>query len=203
MVEYRQILERRKGQRDQVLHELERSEQDLKLLNRQALYCEEAQLIIQTVAELTQNQLVFHVTEIVTLALASVFQNPYEFGIEFVQRRGRTECDLFFMRNGKQVDPMDASGGGAVDVAAFALQIALWSLGRPRYRNTLILDEPLKFLKGEDLPEKGALMIKEISERLGIQVIMVSHIPDQIEGSDRVFEMKLVRDKTVLKGGPS
>jgi hypothetical protein len=198
VTEYRQILERRKGQRDQVLHELEQSEQNLKLLNRQALYCEEAQLIIQTVAELTQNQLVFHIKELVTLALASVFQDPYQFGIEFVLRRGRTECDLFFIRNEKSVDPLSASGGGAVDVAAFALQIALWSLGRPRFRNVLILDEPLRFLKGNDLPEKGALMIKEISEKLGIQVIIVSHIPDQIEGSDKVFELKLVKDRSIL-----
>lgn len=200
MTQYRQILERRKGQRDQVLHELELLEQSLKLLNRQALYCEEAQLIIQTVAELTQNQLVYHVSELATLALASVFQDPYAFGMEFVLRRGRTECDLFFVRNEKRVDPLGASGGGAVDVAAFALQIALWSLGRPRYRNVLIIDEPLRFLKGDDLPEKGALMMKEISEKLGMQIIMVSHIPDQIEGSDKVIEMKLRDGRSYYQG---
>lgn len=193
MTEYRQILERRKGQRDQVLHELEQSEQSLKLLNRQALYCEEAQLIIQTVAELTQNQLVFHVSELVTLALASVFQDPYEFGMEFVLRRGRTECDLFFVRNKKRVDPLGASGGGAVDVAAFALQIALWSLGRPRYRNVLIIDEPLRFLS-RHYSLKAGEMLKEISEKLGMQIITVTHLEDIAQAADFLFEVSITKE---------
>jgi len=192
-------LERKKGQRDQVLKSLEVCEQDLRKWRRQAMYAEEAQLIIQTVAQQTQQQLKYHISELVTLALASVFEDPYEFEPEFVQRRGRTECDMWFVRNGVRIDPMDSSGGGAVDVAAFALQVALWSIGNPRARNVLIQDEPLKWLKGGDLPEKGARMIKEISTRLYLQIIMVSHIPDQIEGADKVINVKLKQGKSVVQ----
>lgn len=192
-------MERKKGRRDQILKNLEICEQDLKKWRRQAMYGEEAQLIIQTVAQQTQEQLNYHISELVTLALASVFEDPYEFKPEFVQRRGRTECDLWFVRDGVRIDPMSASGGGAVDVAAFALQVAMWSLRRPHTRNVLILDEPLKWLKGGDLPEKGALMIKEISNRLNLQIIMVSHIPDQIEGSDRIINVKLKQGKSIVQ----
>lgn len=192
-------MERKKGQRDQVLKSLEVCEQDLRKWRRQAMYAEEAQLIIQTVAQQTQQQLKYHISELVTLALASVFEDPYEFEPEFVQRRGRTECDMWFVRNGVRIDPMDSSGGGAVDVAAFALQVALWSIGNPRARNVLIQDEPLKWLKGGDLPEKGARMIKEISTRLYLQIIMVSHIPDQIEGADKVINVKLKQGKSVVQ----
>ncbi|NIU00181.1 MAG: hypothetical protein GWN01_04340, partial [Nitrosopumilaceae archaeon] len=52
------------------------------------------------------------------------------------------------------------------------------------------MDEPLKWLKGGDLPIKGSHMIKEISKKLGIQIIMISHSPELIEGADRVFEVK-------------
>ena len=34
-------------------------------------------------------------------------------------------------------------------------------------------------------------MVKEISDKLGIQVIMVSHIPDQIEGADKKIQVSL------------
>lgn len=183
--DYRIKIERLKGRKQQLETDLEKALFDISELSKQSVYCEQAQTIIQEVAQMTQEQLQYQVSELVTLALASVFENPYELELEFVQRRGRTEADLWFVRDGKRIDPMEASGGGAVDVAAFALRIALWSLAKPRTRNTLILDEPLKFLKGGELPEKGALMIKEISERIGLQIIMVSHIPDQIEGADQ------------------
>lgn len=187
----RQELERRRGRRDQLETEIETTEGKLRNLNLNARYCEEAQTIIQNVAQLTQAELEYHVGEIVTLAMAAVFEDPYELSVNFVQRRGRTETDLNFVRGGKEVDPLSASGGGAVDVASFALRVALWSLSSTRTRNTLILDEPCKWLKGGALPEKGALMIKEISDKLGIQIIMISHIPDQIEGADKRIHVQL------------
>jgi hypothetical protein len=156
-----------------------------------SIYCEEAQTIIINVASVTQQELEYHIGELVTLALASVWDDPYQFGVEFVQRRNRTECDMFFIRNGKRIDPLTASGGGAVDVASFALRMSLWSLANPRTRNTVIEDEPLKWLKGLDLPEKGAVMRKEISDKLGVQLISISHIPDQIDGADQRIEVKL------------
>jgi len=189
--EMRLELERRKGQRDQILKDLEQVEEDNKALYLLSIYCEEAQTILIEVAKITQTELEYHIGELVTLALASVWDDPYQFGVEFVQRRNRTECDLFFIRNGKRIDPLTASGGGAVDVASFALRMSLWSLANPRTRNTVIEDEPLKWLKGLDLPEKGAVMRKEISERLGIQLISVNHIPEQIEGADQRIEVKL------------
>lgn len=187
----RQELERRKGQRDRIQQDLERTEEVVRKLILQARYCEEAQTIIQNVAQLTQAELEYHVSELVTLAMAAVFEDPYSLEVEFVQRRGRTETDLWFVRNDSKIDPLSASGGGAVDVASFALRVALWSLAPVRTRNVLILDEPLHFLKGEVLPEKGSTMIKEISEKIGLQIIMVSHIPDQIEGADRVFNVSM------------
>jgi len=188
---YRNILEQRKGHRDRIIEDLKQSEEQVRKFILQARYCEEAQTIISTIAQLTQQELEYHTGELVTLAMAAVFEDPYKLEVEFVQRRGRTETDLWFVRGDSKIDPMSASGGGAVDVASFALRVALWSLARPRTRNVLILDEPLHFLKGGDLPEKGALMMKEISDRLGLQIIFISHIPDQIEGADRRIHVSI------------
>ena len=154
--------------------------------------CEEALTIVRHVAQQTQKQLEYQISELVSLAMFGVFDNPYEFELEFVQRRNRVEADIWFSRNGNRVSPIDASGGGAVDVAAFALRIALWNLCQPKTRPVFILDEPLKWLKGGDLPEKGARMMKEISEKIGVQLIIISHIPDQIEGADKRIEVKMV-----------
>ena len=189
--DYRQLLEQRKGRHQQCKDSCVVAETRRADLTLQLIYHEEAQSIIQQISCLTQEQLTYHVSDLVSLALAAVFEEPYELLIEFVLRRNRTEADLYFVRDGKKIDPMSASGGGAVDVASFALRVALWSLANPRTRNTLILDEPLHFLKGNELPEKGSLMMKSISEKLGLQILMISHIPDQIEGADKVHTVVL------------
>jgi ABC-type sugar transport system ATPase subunit len=50
----------------------------------------------------------------------------------------------------------------------------------------MIFDEPMRFLS-KDLVPKAIEMIKMLSEKLGLQFIMVSHIADFIEGSDKNF----------------
>jgi hypothetical protein len=220
----RKALDRRTGERDYIRGEFTQASKDAGTLQNLCLELEEAQRVIQTVAQMTQKELEFHISSLVSLALAAVFDDPYEFIVEFVQRRGRTECDLWFVRSsntggagvsGKsgatgdnkgntldtrtRIDPMTASGGGAVEVASFALRVALWSMATPRTRNTLLLDEPLKFLKGDILPERGSRMIQLLSERLGLQIIMVSHIADQIEGANRRIEVKLKDSRSQVK----
>ena len=154
--------------------------------------------MIRQVAIETQQQLQFHISDITSLALEAVFDDPYELTAEFVQRRNKTECDLYFIRDGSRVDPLSASGGGAVDVAAFALRVASWTMSRPRPRATIILDEPLRFLS-VDLQPRASQMIKELSTRLEIQFIIVTHENTLTDQADRVFETKISKGITKIQ----
>ena len=185
--ETRQTLERTKGRKEQLGASLKATELRVGSLRRTLRNLEQAQTIIQTVAQQTQAELEYHVSELVTLALGAVFEeDPYAFKVEFIQRRGRTEADLLFLRGDVTLDPLTASGGGAVDVAAFALRVALWRLQNPRSRNVLALDEPFKMIDRTRQP-RAARLLKELSAKLGLQIIMVSHSPDLIEEADKVF----------------
>jgi len=143
----------------------------------------------------TQQQLSFHISDITSLALEAVFSYPYKLIVEFIQRRNKTECDLYFDRDGNRMEPLLASGGGAVDVAAFALRIASWSMQRPKSRNVIILDEPFKHLKGVRENILVLDMVKEISNKLGVQIIMVSDEridrEEIVMRADKVFETKI------------
>lgn len=156
---------------------------------------EQAREIIREVGLKTQQQLSFHISDIASLALEAVFKDPYQLKANFVQRRNKTECDLLFIRDEAEIDPIEASGVGAVDVASFALRVASWSMERPRTHNTIMLDEPFKHLKGAEANQRVLDMINEVSKRLGIQIIMVSdeRIPreDIIAAADRVFEVSI------------
>ena len=197
----RQIVERKKGQRDKVISLLSVCKKEINRLKGEINFSEQAQAIIQKVAQETQRQLEWHISEVVTLALASTFDNPYVFKAEFVQRRGKTECDLFFERDGFKVDPVAEAGGGAVDVAAFALRVAMWSLVKPRWRNILVFDEPFKNIndKTRRTQERIAEMVKVLSRKLKLQFIIVTMIPELEEMADRVHEFSLVQGKTKIE----
>ena len=193
----RNALERMKGKRDQVQHGIDNAEQFIKEKKKDLRRHEQAREIIREVGLKTQQQLQFHVSDITSLALEAVFDNPYKLITEFIQRRNKTECDLYFERDGNRIDPLSASGGGTVDVASFALRVASWSMQRPRSRNVLILDEPFRYLSSDLLP-KASEMLNQISKKLKLQIIMVTHAEELIENADRVFEVKIKKGKSLI-----
>lgn len=199
----RNLLERRKGQRSQLEQSISNIEEDMVKLKRSLRRHEKAREIILSVGLETQRQLQFHISNITTLALEAVFNDPYELKVDFVERRNKTECDITFVRDDLQIDPIRDSGIGAVDVASFALRIASWSMSSPRTRPCLILDEPFKHLKGIEENRKVLQMINELSKKLGLQIIMISdeRIPreDIIENADRVFEVTNHNGKSKVK----
>jgi len=199
----RQRLEQQKGQKIQIEQSITQLKESLTDIKRNIRRHEQAREIVRAVGIETQRQLQFHISDITSLALDAVFPDPYELKVEFVERRNKTECDLKFVRDDMEVDPLTASGGGAIDVAAFALRIASWSMQRPRTRSTIILDEPFKHLKGAEANLKVLHMIREISRKIGIQIIMISdeRIPreDIIENADRVFEVTIRNGQSKVK----
>ena len=111
--------------------------------------------------------------------------------------RGTTECHLQYERNGNLIKPMDASGGGTIDIALFALRLGSWSLSQPRSRPVIILDEPFRFVSRDKMPLAGQ-MLKETSEQLGLQIILITHIAELIEWSDKVFETSIKNEVTSI-----
>lgn len=193
--ELRMALERKKGERDGIDKVIKDAEGRIKKYEAEVDYSSQAQAIIQAVGRETQKQLEFRVAELVSLALSSVFDDPWALKLQFVLRRGRTECDLHWTKSDgrESSDIRYGGGGGEGDVAALGLQFAMWSLQRPKTRSTMLLDEPARFLKGGNLPERGAAMIREISKGLKLQIIMVSHQTEQISSADKIFEV--VKDR--------
>lgn len=187
-------LEQKKGQQKEIKGNIHKSKLAVRESERNLRIHEQAREVIQKVGLETQQQLEYQISEITSLALEAVFDNPYKLIVQFVQRRNKTECDLFFERKDSRIDPLSASGGGAVDVAAFALRIASWSMQNPKSRNVIALDEPFKHLRGEKENQRVLEMIKEISTKLNLQIIMI--------GDDKVkFDQlpKITLDKYVDK----
>jgi len=141
----------------------------------------EARTLAQGVAQAMQNRVHSKIARIVSKALEAVFPDPYEFRISFEQKRGRTEAVLSFVREGEEVDPLSSAGGGAVDVASFALRLAALLLSRPAQRRVLILDEPFRFVSA-GYRANVAEMLRVLSEELDVQLVLVTHDPQLVLG---------------------
>lgn len=174
LIDLRKRFEQIKGRKIELENSIERVNTKIKTTDKYLSDLERVREIVRIVGLETQQQLQFHISDIATLALESIFPDPYKLKLDLVERRNKTECDILFERNGELFNPLDSSGVGAVDVAAFALRIASWSMAVKRTRNTIILDEPMRFLSAE-YQENASEMIKEISKKLGIQFIIVTH----------------------------
>ena len=172
--------------RETAIQTLENHLVELKQAEDRGEDLEEAKGIIQLVGEKIQKQAHSQIAGVVSECLELVFEEPYTFRIKFEKKRNKTEAKLIFERNGNEIDPMNASGGGVVDVAAFALRVSCLVLAKPKLRKILIMDEPFRFVS-EEYRENVRLVMDKLSTEFSIQMILVTHMRELI--SDEVIQL--------------
>lgn len=153
---------------------VDREKESLASATKKLKQTQDAQEILQHLSQAVQEQVHAKISDVVSSCLSSVFDDPYSFKIEFERKRGRTEAHLRFLRRKLDVDPLTASGGGMVDVAAFALRAACLVLHRPRLSRVVVFDEPFKNVSAQ-YQDNVRQMMEQISKDMGIQIIMITH----------------------------
>ncbi len=159
------------------VQQLEAQQQKVDTIEHEIVCLEEAMSVVTQIAETIQQRAHSRIASVVSTALDTVFDEPYEFNIRFERRRDRTEAHLEFVRDGEGVDPMTAAGGGVVDVASFALRLACLVLQAPSLRRVLVLDEPFRFVSANYRSRLSSLLTG-LSETMNVQFVMVTHIEE-------------------------
>ncbi len=157
----------------------------------------EAKIILQIAAKNTQSNLEFHFSNIVTKALHVVFDDPYKFVPEFIERRNKTECDLWLIRDDQKLRPKFAVGGGVRDIIAFALRLSYWKIEKSS--PIIILDEPFKNLSRNLIP-KAINILRFLSNKFNLQMIIVTHIAEIAEQADSLFEVEQGQIQQIEQG---
>lgn len=154
-------------------------------------HLEKAQAFIQEIARKTQEQLKYHIEDVVQLAIDAIFPDEYQFFLEFSTSYEKTEANLVFEKKGYPVNILKSAGGGIVDIASLGLRIACWSLSKND--NVLILDEPVARIQPAELQAEAWNIIRELSRRLNLQFIIVSNSTNNGEAihlvADREFRV--------------
>lgn len=190
LIKLKNIIQSYKGRLDLLKIDKQNKLFAIDSLNERLKTVELAQVFLQNIAQKTQEQLKYQIEDIVNLALETCFPNEYIFKLNFEISRGKTEAKLTFQsyKTGGDIDPINASGGGVLDLTCFALRLACYVLEH-NTNNVIIFDEPFRFLS-KDIRQSASEIVKKLSDRLGVQIIMVTHLSEMVDIADRVFEVK-------------
>ncbi|HMP60510.1 MAG TPA: hypothetical protein PKD86_14270, partial [Gemmatales bacterium] len=94
-------------------------------------------------------------------------------------------------RGGQEEDIMKGQGGSVANVLSVALRLyAIATLDPRSHRRFLVLDEPDCWLR-PDLVPRLVRIVKEAAQRLGFQVLLISHHDVDLfsAAADRVYRL--------------
>ena len=145
-----------------------------------------ARAVIQSVSEETQKKIEHQVSDLVSVALAAVFPDPYKFVLEFKTARNKTECDIWLSKNNEKVKPFDACGGGVLDIASLACRISFFALSPTN--PIFAFDEPTSSVSSH-YKEQVADLLRMLSDDFNLQFLITTHISEIVDIADRRVEL--------------
>ena len=181
--------------------ELSQQVADLTVLSEEL---DKVTVLLNSLGEERQQAAQASIEELVTWALQMIFDDTLSFHI--VQSvRGKSSVVEFVVRStlGTSVietSVMDARGGGLAAVIGFLLRLVVMLMGRnPRDASLLVLDETFAHVSSDYLEPLGQFL-REVVDKTGVQIIMVTHQQEFANFADKVYNFSTVANgETVVK----
>jgi len=149
---------------------------------------EKCRVLIMEIGKTTQAQVQQYIEDTVTLALQSVYGQTYKFVVKFeYNKRDQLETQFFLDKGGKLLElRKNTTGGGVVDLCAFSMRMVVWVLDdETPSPPIMIMDEPFKNVSAKFIPSVSEV-VKQVSDMLEIQFIIVTHNEIFIENADTI-----------------
>jgi DNA repair exonuclease SbcCD ATPase subunit len=182
-------IDSRKGKLDFINKELSIIGINLIGLKENKNISQQALGVLQAVAKQTQQKIEYKISNLVTSCINNLGKN-YKFICEFVIRRDKTEADLYLTnKSGEKLDPYAEVGGSIVQIIEFALKCTIWSLQKRRVNNFMLLDEPFGAIR-KNLQDKLKYILKEVSKKLNLQLIIITHDDELSKLGDKLFYLE-------------
>jgi DNA repair exonuclease SbcCD ATPase subunit len=159
---------------------------------------EETSETLKKIFEQLNKKSIEGVENLVSYALNSIWEDrTYQFKI-ISKERGATSTNKFVLiKNGIEVDIMDGSGGGLVDIVALVLRLIFTLKAKPELRPVLFLDEPFQHASA-NYHEKIGELLTELIEKLGLTIVMVTHTPIIENYASRRYTLEEIEPDTVI-----
>lgn len=161
---------------------------------------EKSLVALQKLTDLKKKETTEKIENIISFGLQTIFEDSsYQFKIlDSIKRKQvvydfRVYSDSF--KSAEGVSILDSRGGGVISIVSFLLRLVLMCMMDKKAERFMALDEPFNALS-ENYHENLVSAIKSITEKLGVQLLVVSHQKSLDAFGDVVYELKQVNGVT-------
>lgn len=145
-----------------------------------------------------QSELLEKLEKFVSFGLYSVFGQEYNF-VTLVGAEGKDlKVDFFIQMRGMNMDVTEAKGGGVAQVVSMLLQLFFVVVLKGTLAPFLLLDTAMVHLS-EKYHQNMSALLKELCERMDIQVVLLAHAGDFGAYADALYEFKQRDGKTIAE----
>lgn len=157
-----------------------------------------ALVFLRELSEAQQETLRQKVSSLVTYGLRTVFETDLEFVVT-TATWGNQVTMGFAIRDseGREIELMEAEGGGLVALSALLLRIVMLLIHRPRLRPLLAADEPLTQLS-ECYREPAADLLRRLVDKGLLRLLFVTHDATLAAAADTRYHTTLRNGETIL-----
>jgi DNA repair ATPase RecN len=194
----------RLGQRDSAASRLSGHKSRLLVIEQSLDTTAKASLFLQTLSDVTRQQITERISGIVTDALQKVKDPNLEFRMHIVTERNQVEVKFVVhdKTTDKEYDIIDSCGGSIADIVTYPLKIALLLKWEPVLSRIMILDENFKFVSVADQEPLGEF-VRQVSEKLNLQTLLITHSPVISSKGHRIFEVAKSGETSKVEEKPS
>lgn len=194
-------LNNQEGQR-QVLISTENSlREEVDSLNQRINYLKLIETYLSAFADERQAKVYRQIEHTVSEGLQAVFEEDIRLEVSTKMVGARSETAFTIVSNSTEgelrTSVMDSRGGGVASIVGFLIQAVLVLL-TPNLRPILFLDESFRAVS-EEYQEPLGEFIRDLCERTGLQVVLVSHQPTISSYADRAYSFSQSDGKTKIK----
>ena len=158
-------------------------------------------LLLQGASENARHSIVSRIEKIVTEALHEIIPNEnLSFKVIFESKRGASEVTfkLFDETIKQELNVMYSYGGGIKDIISTVLRIVVIELDRTKCEGPIILDETGKNVSVE-YQENFGRFLRILSEKLGKQIILITHEDNIVTQAHKVFQIAKKDGKSYIE----
>lgn len=199
----RRRLDQRKGVALAIAQNGRRLQQEIEQLRIKIGNLEKASLVLTSIGEDRQAEAQHQIESLVTRGLQSVWGEDLSFHVVQSVRAKAPNVDFIIrttMPDGSAIDTevMSARGGGMASFVGFLLRLVVMLLSKDKQESTIFLDETFGMVSAAPEP-KVAQFLREIVDKTGIQIVMVTHSEAFNEVADKRYRFSLNQGETKVK----
>jgi len=179
------------GEYNYIKTESENNAKKIDLLVFQSEQHSKAVELLNKVQTVTRDKIKNEFENLVSYAMNFIYGENYKFHLDFGTRGNLQELNFSIETPEfkEPYDPLDTSGGGILDIVSLALRIVLMEVSQPKIQGFLLMDESLKHLSENYLPNANEFLT-EISKKLNRQILFISHESEFINSTHNTIEVK-------------